>query len=178
MNTESNKRSVTIFGTVHQVQGATKDRRKNIDDPAYLSLLNQFLQGKDFVFEEASQLGPTKTEKVTEQLLGANHYLDIDPHPSDRWAFGIGVTGRRLEIDPHSQLTDFYFQEFEEEQFKRESLWLDKITNTNFTNALLVCGYLHSLSIACRLRFAKFTVETWTYVPYLKLCPGPHSIAS
>jgi len=177
MNTASNERSVTIVGTVHQIQGATKVGWKNIDDPAYMNLLNQFLQGKDFVFEEASELGPTKAETLTEQLLGANHYLDIDPHPDNRWAFGIGVTGKQFPIDPYSQITDFYNREFEEEQFKRESLWLDKITNTNFTNALLICGFPHSLSVTCRLRFAKFKVETWTYVPYLKLCPRPHSIS-
>lgn len=167
-------RSVTIFGTVHQIQGAEKASWKNIEDPEYRKLLSRFLRGKDFVFEEASGLGPTKAEQLTAERLGAEHYFDIDPHVSQRSAHGIGTTGEQFPLDPYTQLTDFYHREFEAEQYKRESHWLAQISSRNFSAALLICGYLHALSMASRLRFANFEVETWTYVPYLKLCPRPH----
>jgi hypothetical protein len=168
-------RSVTILGTVHQLQGAEKTSWVKIEDPGYLALLNRFLEGKDFVFEEASGLGPTTAERLAEERLGAGHYLDIDPHVDNRSEYGIGITGQQFPIDPNTQPTDSYHLEFEEEQLKRETLWLGKMRKTNFWNALLICGYLHTLSTAFKLRSEEFNVETWTYVPYLRLCPRPHS---
>jgi hypothetical protein len=168
-------RSITILGTVHDIQGAEKLPRK-LEDPAYLEKLGELLQGKDFVFEEASENGPTKAERLAQERLGKGHYLDVDPSWEHRSAHGIGQTGHSFPVDPYiaSGLTDFYRQEFETEQSKREWLWLDKIKEIDFTSALFVCGFLHTLSMGRKLREAAFTVETWTYVPYLKLCPRPH----
>jgi hypothetical protein len=168
-------RGVAILGTVHEIQGAEKFCRRKVEDPAYLDLVKQLLIGKDFVFEEASGLGPTKAEQLAREQLGSDHYLDIDPHASERSAYGIGETGRQFPIDPYSGNTDSFQQEFESEQSKRESLWLDRIGEANFTNALLICGYLHTLSMGYKLRTAEFRVEAWTYVPYFKLCPWPHN---
>ena len=167
-------RGVTILGTVHEVQGAENYRRRKVEDPAYLELVRRLLVDKDFVFEEASRLGPTKAEQLVREQLGSDHYLDVDPHASERQAYGIGETGCQYLIDPNSGSTDSYQQEFESEQSKRENLWLDRVKEVNFANALLICGYLHTLSMGYKLRTAEFKVETWTYVPYFKLCPWPH----
>lgn len=169
-------RSVTVLGTVHQIQGAENSPRKNtnIEDPFYLKLVDQLLQGRDFAFEEASEYGPTKLKRRVEQLLGIGHYLDIDPHPDKREALGIGITGRSILVNPVGQFSDSYWEEFEGEHFKREEHWMKEITSRNFEESLLVCGYLHTLSMARRLRSAGFDVESWTYVPYSKLCPRPH----
>lgn len=176
-------RSVTILGTVHQIQGAENSPRKNtgIEDPFYLTLVNRFLEGRDFAFEEASEYGPTKLERRAAQLPGIG-YLDVDPHPDKREAHGIGITGQSFPVDPMGQFSgssgqfrDSYYEEFESEHFKREDLWLKRITSTNFENALLICGYLHTLSMAGKLRLKGLGVETWTYVPYLRLCPRSHS---
>lgn len=169
-------RSVTILGTVHQIQGAENSPRKNtnIEDPFYLTLVGQFLQGRDFVFEEASGFGPTKLERAAQ--LRRIGYLDVDPHPDKREALGIGITGgRQIPVNPMGKFSDSYCEEFESEHCKREKHWLKEITSTNFEDALLICGFLHTLSLAGRLRKAGIDVETWTYLPYLKLCPhGPH----
>jgi hypothetical protein len=167
-------RNITILGTVHQLQGAEKSTWRNIEDAAYLMLVKRFLQGKDFIFEEASELGPTTAESLATEQLGAGHYLDVDPHSDHRAAYGIGVTGEQFPVDPYTQVTDFYHREFEGEQLKRENLWLGRIRATEFTQALLICGYLHTLSLAHKLRSEDFAVETWTYVPYLRLCPRSH----
>ena len=58
--------NITVFGTVHQIQGAEKASWRQIEDPEYVKLVNRFLGGKDFVFEEASELGPTKAERLTD----------------------------------------------------------------------------------------------------------------
>jgi hypothetical protein len=163
-----------LFGTIHQIQGAEKARPPTIDDPAYLTLVSRFLENKDFVFEEASGLGPTKAERLALERLGPGHYYDIDPsvdpQNGTRWPYGIGVTGDSFPIEPCTVLTDFYRVEYVEAQFTRETLWLARIAETDFTNAIFICGELHVLSMAFRLRSEGFKVEAWTYVPYLKLC--------
>jgi hypothetical protein len=164
-------RSVTILGTVHQIQGAENSPRKQIEDPCYLTLVDQFLKGRDFAFEEASERGPTKLERRAAELLGIGHYLDLDPHPDKREALGIGPTGGRIiAVNPMGQFSDFYSEEFESEHSKREDLWLKRITSTDFEAALFICGFLHALSMAGKLRLAGIDVDTWTYVPYLRLC--------
>lgn len=170
------KRKITILGTVHQIQGAEKATWRKVEDPEFAKLLTQlFLHGKDFVFEEASQLGPTKAQHLTKERLGIERYLDVDPHSDDRFAYRIGKTGESFPIDPLTELTDFYYHEFEREHFKRETHWLRRISDTEFTSALFICGYLHALSMARRLEENGFSVETWTYVPYVKLCPRTHA---
>jgi len=114
-------RRVTVLGTVHEIQGAEKEPWTNIDDPEYSVLVKHFLQGKDFLFEEASQLGPTKAKCLAEENLGNGHYLDVDPHRDDRFAYGIGETGQGFRMDPCSGESGTYRQEFEQEQSKRES---------------------------------------------------------
>jgi len=51
---------VTVLATLHAIQGAEK-RLGNVHDPMYVALLNKLMvsEGVDFIFEEASGLGPT-----------------------------------------------------------------------------------------------------------------------
>lgn len=164
-------RSVTILGTVHEIQGAENSPRKKVEDPFFLTLVDHFLRGKDFAFEEASENGPTKLERRTEQFLGIGHYMDVDPHRDKRAALGIGITGDPHLVNPMGQFSDAYCEEFESEHSEREEHWLRRIISRNFEAALFICGFLHTLSMAGRLRKAGFDVETWTYVPYSQLCP-------
>ena len=85
-------KSISILGTSHRLQGALKaERIQHIDDPSYKKYLEDQLRPKlvDFVFEEASECGPTIAEKVATELLGKGRYLDVDPHPDTRANFGI-----------------------------------------------------------------------------------------
>src|ERR1700682_1709850 len=168
-------RTVVILGTVHQIQGAEKFSCK-IEDPFYLQLVNQRLDGIDFLFEEASGLGPTAAQQSIERQLGTGHYLDIDPHMDTRSEHGIGITGDQFPIHRDAQFTDSFRRQYDIEQSKREELWVRRVSETDFGIALLICGYLHTLSLAYKLRLAGFSVETWTYVPYLRLCPRPHML--
>jgi hypothetical protein len=167
-------RAVTVFGTVHDIKGAEKRSLRKIEDPAYSKLIKQFLEGKDFLFEEASGFGPTKAQHVAEELLGPGRYLDVDPPPDQRSKHGICITGEPRPVDPFDGFSDYLNREFEAEHLKREYLWLCQVLDTDFKKALLVCGFLHALSISMKLRGAGFEVETLTYVPYSKLCPRPH----
>ena len=71
---------VTVLATLHVVQGAEK-RVGNVHDPVYVALLEKLMlsEGVDFIFEEASGLGPTIAEKLALERLPFGHYVDIDP---------------------------------------------------------------------------------------------------
>src|ERR1700676_779933 len=93
---------VTVFGVSHRIQGAPT-RVANIDDPSYEVLIRRFLEleRKDFVFEEASGLGPTFAEKVAIETLGSGKYRDVDPSRDERPKYEIAEdTGRSEPIQP------------------------------------------------------------------------------
>src|SRR5260370_5041178 len=77
-------KTVILLGTAHRVQGAKKGIC-NIQDPDYGTLVNQLWQtySVDFIFEEASGLGPTFAEKFALEKIGPNRYKDIDPSAGD-----------------------------------------------------------------------------------------------
>ena len=81
---------VTVLATLHVVQGAEK-RLGNVHDPMYVALLNKLMisEGVDFIFEEASGLGPTIAEKLALEQLAFGHYVDIDPARGERMEYGI-----------------------------------------------------------------------------------------
>ncbi len=163
-------RNLTLFGTSHRLQGAEK-RELNVDDPTYAMLVERFLEGRDFVFEEGAELGPTTAEKLMLGKLGSGFYCDIDPSVKNRLGdYGIGDTGRGYSIDPHDPDTGILHYEYDLEQEKRETLWLKRIREREFGHALVICGYLHVLSMAFRLRAVGYDVETCFYMPLLKLC--------
>jgi hypothetical protein len=165
---------IIVFGTSHNLQGPENaPHRKTIDDPTYDYLVSELLEGKDFVFEEASGMGPTKAERLTLRHLGPDRYLDVDPHADRRDEFGIGKTGASREIEASNP--DPLVVVFQDEQAKRELLWLKKIAEKKCHNALFICGYLHTLSMAFRLDSAGYEVQTYYYTPFRKLCGRQHA---
>ena len=61
-----------------------------MDDPRFKELLDELIaeDGIDFIFEEATGLGPTTAEKLS-PMLGPDRYLDVDPPRNERVKFGI-----------------------------------------------------------------------------------------
>jgi hypothetical protein len=155
---------VTVLATLHVIQGAEK-RHGNVHDPMYVGLLNQLLvsEGLDFVFEEASGLGPTVAEKLALQELGPGHYLDIDPSRNERAEHGIATSSN----DPHMIGTPpkvaFANWQILGVHLKREELWLKRMQQREFESALVICGLVHLLSFAFRLQAANFSVQAIDY---------------
>jgi hypothetical protein len=171
---------ISVLGISHQVQGVTKGTFEKICDPSYRQYIETEIDSRrfDFVFEEASGLGPTIAEDVSLRILGKGHYLDVDPSLDTRPQFGIpGLRETCTLIHPsESRVTDGVRHEVMEVQDKREKLWVDRVKGQSFTSALFICGYLHMLSLAFRLQSADFFIEqASTYVPHHKLCALPHA---
>src|SRR6266849_2208533 len=53
---------IVVFGVCHDVQGAAKWRGRRINDTQYRTLLRKLFRHRDFIFEEATGLGPTTAE--------------------------------------------------------------------------------------------------------------------
>src|SRR5713101_466648 len=171
-------RLVVVLGTSHQVQGAENGRR-NIKDPSYSVLVEKLVDTKeiDFIFEEASGLGPTTAERFALPRLGQDRYLDIDPHRDKRHEYGISVdTGSIWPIHPYdsSPAPDVANWENVHEHAKREELWLQTIKDQDFGKGLFICRFDHTLSFAFKLRSADFVVEALSYMPHHKLCTKQH----
>src|SRR5262249_821252 len=71
------RKTVILLGTAHRVQGAERGIC-NIEDPDYETLVDQLWleYAVDFVFEEASGLGPTFAEKFALANIGPHRYKD------------------------------------------------------------------------------------------------------
>ena len=142
---------IVVFGTCHNVQGAQKWQGRGLDDAQYKVALGQLFEGKDFIFEEATGLGPTTAETLTLNCLGAEHYLDIDPPVDQRNAYGLADhSGNSQPIDPYDPLTDFLNEEPAGQQSIRETLWIRRVQEKTFQNGLLLEDRLSSRSICGR----------------------------
>ncbi len=163
------ERLVVVLGTSHRLQGAEK-REGSIDDPDYINLIEHLRSclGIDFIFEEASELGPTAAQKLAESL--GLKYRDIDPHVNKRHVYDLSAdTGGPLE-----KPFDFAAWTKHEEHRKREAFWVEKIKGEPFQAGLVICGILHTLSLAGTLSSAGFKVHACYYVPHDKLCRKMH----
>jgi hypothetical protein len=165
-------RLVVVLGTSHALQMAEnrEDREHNVDDPVYTKLVEHFVacSGIDFIFEEASECGPTAAEKLADSLH--KKYLDVDPHPDNRHRYRLDRdTGQNLD-PPFDHVT----WTFAEKQFKREDFWVEKIRRESFQAALVICGIVHTLSLSGRLMSAGFDVYAHCYMPHDKLCRKTH----
>src|SRR5712692_7539957 len=126
-------RLVVVLGTAHDLQMAEK-RKGGVEDPDYIKLIEHFMTGFgihiDFIFEEASERGPTAAERLADSLH--LKYLDVDPHPDNRHLYGLDRdTGQNLD-PPFDHVT----WTFAEKQFKREDFWVEKIRRESFQAAL------------------------------------------
>jgi hypothetical protein len=172
----STDRLIVVLGVNHRLQGIP-NREGNVEDPAYSALLKRLIAqfSLDYLFEEATELGPS-----TAQVLAAKYakltYLDIDPHPRNRAKFGLQKdTGHPSDIfwqpwDSHLPVCGEVCEEYLDAQIPREHHWVSAINKTRFTNAVVVCGFLHTLSLAERLKSSGITtVKALAYMPYQKL---------
>ena len=161
---------VTVLGTYHELQGSKK-RLGNINDPLYVLLITDLIQNEaiDFVFEEATDLGPTTAEDLSAKLVGANRYLDLDPPTQKRQIFGIPrETNQPVMLgDPMSNPPNVSWANWQPIRMHeaREKLWLERINGQAFNKALMICGIAHMLSCVFRLQDARFEVKAIDYLP-------------
>jgi hypothetical protein len=155
---------VTVLATLHVVQGAEK-RVGNVHDPMYVELLNKLVasEGVDFIFEEASGLGPTIAEKLALEKLAFGHYVDMDPAKGDRSDFGIPIASSEPNMIGSPPSVAFANWQILEAHAKREKIWLQRIQQHKFQSALAIVGLVHLLSFAFRLQAANFSVQAINY---------------
>jgi hypothetical protein len=155
---------VTVLATLHVTQGAEK-RLGNVHDPMYVALLNKLMvsEGVDFIFEEASGLGPTIAEKLALERLAFGHYVDIDPARGERPDFGIPVNSSEPNMIGTPPSVAFANWQILEVHARREELWVKRIQRHQFESGLVICGLVHLLSFAFRLQNANFSVQAINY---------------
>jgi hypothetical protein len=155
---------VTVLATLHEHQGA-QGRSGNVEDPIYVKLLDQLLiaEGFDFIFEEAAGWGPTIAEKFSRSRLEPNRYLDVDPPARDRAKFGIPPVSNESYMVGSPPEAAFAHWQFLEVHMLREELWIQRMQAQEFKKALMICGLVHGLSLAFRLRAANFSVSAIQY---------------
>lgn len=155
---------VTVLATLHVVQGAEK-RIGNVHDPMYVALLEKLMisEGVDFIFEEASGLGPTIAETLAIEKLAFGHYVDIDPARTERSDFGIAANSSEPHMIGAPPTVAFANWQVLEVHAKREELWLKRIQQRQFRSALVICGLVHLLSFAFRLQSEQYSVQAINY---------------
>jgi hypothetical protein len=136
-----------------------------IDDPDYATVVSEIISSNDidFVGEERG-INVTVAEKVAHDLLGAGHYLNVDPPVEDRMRQGIG---KAYCPPPLSGLPVHRWIVAENE--KREQIWVDRLVERTSAKGLLICGFYHAFSVAAKLLNRGFEVEARTYIPWEKL---------
>jgi hypothetical protein len=151
-------RKVVVLATIHDLQGAERRPRGSFEDPEYRGVIEALVahDSVDSVFEEACGCGPTTAEKFAKDR--GLRYLDVDAR-----AFGI-------EID--TEEGPLYAEEKLDAQVRREEFWVKRIAKQGFGSGLMVCGYLHTFSIAVRLAQAGFEVAVHKYLPFHKFYAG------
>jgi hypothetical protein len=158
-------RRIVVLGVSHRLQGSP-NYPNGVNDPGYSDTLRAIISEGfiDFIFEEASGCGLTTAARLIESLKSIR-YLDIDPHLSLRHEFGIvNDSGQSF---PLGDISD---EERVAEDAKREEFWCKRIAEHDFKSGLVICGYLHTLSVTFRLRSAGFGVRFDQYIPHDKLC--------
>lgn len=164
-------RHIVVLGTDHALQGAEKvSCKKKITDETYGVLVEKLIKdfSIEYVFEEASDLGPTTASRLKRPGL---EYLDVDPSGPDRRSHGIpdGLPFEGYviyEIDDRRKPSPepLATQKKVETEFAREKLWVERIKKESFTNGMMICGCSHSFGVASRLAAAGFTVDVIIYM--------------
>jgi hypothetical protein len=158
-----------VFGTYHNVQGL-KNFGGSLTDPDYEPILEYLKQKHDVdcIFEEATGHGPSVASD-----MAASIYLDIDSETTDEALSRFPEDSHTLALEIRDK---FRVQEIPAKlgltvQEWRESTWVTKIKAQQFTTGLLICGVVHTLSIAFRLKAEGFGVEAYCYEP-IKIWPN------
>jgi hypothetical protein len=161
-------RKLIIFGTYHEVTGL-RNFRKNVIDPDYKTIIEALKQVHevDFIFEEATGFGPSVASEVA-----VGRYLDIDSESTEQALslFSEDSENQFLpEILGKSRLQQTATKLGLTVQNWREQCWVAKIKAQQFKTGLVICGVVHSLSIAFRLQSEGFEVEAYCYEPIERL---------
>jgi hypothetical protein len=157
-------KSFVVLGVSHRVQGDTSFI-KAFDDPDYREIVNKIISHDhiDFVCEEGA-VNATDAERIAQNLLGAGHYLNVDPVlEEDKKKHGIGETYLPPvlgELPVHGWVVL--------ENEKREKIWIDRLIEGTVARGLLICGFYHTFSVAAKLLNRGFEVEARTYMPWEK----------
>jgi hypothetical protein len=136
------------------------------NDPDYEAIVSDIISRDkvDFVGEECA-VNTTAAERIAQGLLGAGHYLNVDPIlEEDKKRHGIGET---YYAPPVAGLPVHRWAIAANE--KREQVWVDQLVKRTKTKGLLICGLYHAFSVAAKLLNRGFEVEARTYVPWEKL---------
>jgi hypothetical protein len=160
------EKSIIVLAVSHRVQlDDPTVPFKTIDDPVYKELLRGIISNEhlDFVGEEAGDK-TTHAEQITQDLLGAGHYLNVNPPVEDLERLGVAQS---CHGSPLGEPPVMYWSI--EKNETRENFWVDRIVESNPTRGLLICGCFHAFSAAAKLFDRKFKVETRTYMPWDKL---------
>jgi hypothetical protein len=122
--------------------------------------------GIDFLFEEATGLGPTTAERLVAKTLGPYRDLEIDSPGSKREEFFIPTKSNEPQMvgNPMDEARFANWQLLGTHE-ARESLWLRRIIDSKFGKALIVSGRVHTLSFAFRRRQSNFQVKAMGYFP-------------
>jgi hypothetical protein len=165
---------ITVLATLHVVQGAEK-RIGNVHDPMYVELLHKLVasEGVDFIFEEASGLGPTIAEKLALEKLAFGHYVDVDPAKADRLELGIPPISSEPNMIGSPPSVSFANWQILDTHLKREELWVRRIRQHTFQSALAIVGLVHLLSFAFRLQAANYSVQAINYANWQRQPQGP-----
>jgi hypothetical protein len=142
-------RKVCIFATHHQFQ---------LDSPmdsAFDVRLRELIKDHkvDFILEEAAGIPATSCVEWLADELGIP-WANIDPTAEERKEM------------PDSAMNGYYdtLQDLTLHA-RRESIWLERISEKVFNSGLLVVGLCHLLSIGEKLRGLGFEVEAHVYNP-------------
>ena len=161
-----------MLGVSHKVQGEINFPGTFVD-PDYGEVVRHIISTRsiDFVGEEGGDHS-TIAERITQELLGARHYLNVEPE--NRWEHGIGETydGYNLPSASGGEFDVLRWMVAENE--KRERIWVDHLIEKTTSIGLLICGFFHAFNVSAKLLDRGFDVEARTYLPWDKLCSHKH----
>ncbi len=143
------KRKICIFGVHHNYQYC-------VLRPMYLQRLKSLirLHSVDLVAEEAGTLSTTYArEAVKEESKASTRWVNVETEEEYKRAPNNGC----------DTLIDFEFHD------ARERVWIETTSRAMKESALLICGYVHTLSVAGKFRSRGFEVEVHSYIDALDL---------
>jgi hypothetical protein len=170
-------RQIILLGTDHALQEAEK-RGGNIVDPDFRELVEQLANefSVDFIFEEASNLGPTFAEKFATKKLGPDRYRDVDPSRESRQELNLLPDAEEAYWIGRPNLDTCHWgsarQQLLDVHEGREQLWLQAIKARDFSKALMIIGQAHLLSFGFQLKSEELEVRGYCYMPYALLARG------
>src|SRR5437867_1487435 len=138
-----------VLGVSHTVQGEISFPGTFVD-PDYDTVVRDIIstKGIDFVGEEGGD-HTSIAERITQELLGAGHYFNVEPE--NPWQHGIGKTydGYKLPSASGGEFAVLRWMVAENE--KRERIWVDHLVEKTASIGLLICGFYHAFSVAAKL---------------------------